>query len=156
MDLTWSRRGKNLSQLRKTDEMQRGIKNCEACGKRRWTDANGRINLNSHHLSDEAYGNETEENMAVLCTQCHMVANLLKRYFGFIEKKKLLEIVCKMFEDKPVRNIRKRAEPFLSEQIIRNSRSKLTRTRGSKPSQSNNNQKLLSQLSSLLMKFEGE
>ena len=89
------------------------VNECEVCGKERVIKRSKsevlRSNIDLHHIADEAYGNETTENTAVLCEHCHIVANLLKSYFGDINKIKLLDIIKKLREEDPVRNVREKA-----------------------------------------------
>lgn len=89
------------------------IDNCQACNVRRRKRPNGRSNIHFHHLSKEAYGNETAQNTAILCFKCHLVADKLKYYFGFIEKNKLLKIISEIRSTEPIRNIREQASKLL-------------------------------------------
>jgi 5-methylcytosine-specific restriction endonuclease McrA len=90
------------------------INNCQACNVRRRKRPNGRTNIELHHLSKDSYGQETPENTAILCFKCHNVANHLERYFGYIEKETLLEIIRKIREVDPVRNIEEKALVILN------------------------------------------
>jgi len=95
----------------------RFVDKCEACAKPLKLPKNSKGiihgNLALHHISREAYGKEKEQNTAILCQNCHHHADLLRHYFGDIEKRKLLEILAMLTHEESTTKIKKFAEDSL-------------------------------------------
>jgi len=87
----------------------RFVDKCEACAEPLKLPKNSKGvihgNLALHHIS--------RENTAILCQNCHHHADLLRHYFGDIEKRKLLEILAMLTHEESATKIKKFAEDSL-------------------------------------------
>ena len=97
-------------QLKKSDErifaiFGKPMNSCEACGIELTKTNAGRRNLHLHHLSKEAYNNEHESNVSILCTRCHKSSHYLINYFGSFEKEKLLNVL-RVISENGYRNVK--------------------------------------------------